>query len=99
MSEYQVITCRLCDTPIEVSPSLRGKVECSGKSGLLVEIGSSAGGWGHRRNDCSFTSEICTTCFKRAMTLAAPLIDFLRPPPVDASKPSTRQRLFQRKST
>jgi hypothetical protein len=80
----RVQCCGICEAPIKTDDT-RGRARAAGRvEGIVVEIGFSRGGWGHRDLYCKnsvavkFSDEVCGDCFDKAQALLRPVAEFLR---------------------
>ena len=84
--------CGLCGQPLKAwHPSL-GRGYLTRTEGLLVTVGYSRGGWGHRENLIDWHDEVCGDCFDAVMTEAralAAVMDERRGAKACEPKPST----------
>lgn len=78
---YEVQTCARCDRPISCSNNLRDKMELQPRMGLVITIGYSDGGFGHRRNHVDYAREVCRDCYDEALAVCRPVIEYLSRPP------------------
>jgi hypothetical protein len=83
MTSHPLFACTLCDAPIQMNGnsgyvSLDIEKRYRRREAVILDMGYSRGGWGHRQQWLTFSSEtVCGECFDKIADLVRPLQQFI----------------------
>lgn len=83
MATHTLHCCQICEQPVEITGGQYINVvekRYTGKHAIVLTLGYSNGGWGHRQNwlETGEMSCVCNDCFRQVEALSKPLVEFIR---------------------